>query len=133
MKKIILSFLCIALVTVLVGIPQGSAQNYKITNIETNGTVNENLDAIDGALTDFFEQAGQNREELNTNPVEIVDDALTNMGDKFGTSVNRLGKYTRLLIGEKNYNRIVSFNNWLAESARNLVKEFGRILGEWFS
>lgn len=133
MKKIILSFLCIALVTVLVGIPQGSAQNYKITNIETNGTVNENLDAIDGALTDFFEQAGQNREELNTSPVEIVDDALTNMGDKFGTSVNRLGKYTRLLIGEKNYNRIVSFNNWLAESARNLVKEFGRILGEWFS
>lgn len=133
MKKIILSFLCIALVTVLVGIPQGSAQNYKITNIETNGTVNENLDAIDGALTDFFEQAGQNREELNTNPVEIVDDALTNMGDKFGTSVNRLGKYVRLLIGEKNYNRIVSFNNWLAESARNLVKEFGRILGEWFS
>lgn len=133
MKKIILSFLCIALVTVLVGIPQGSAQNYKITNIETNGTVNENLDAIDGALTDFFEQAGQNREELNANPVEIVDDALTNMGDKFGTSVNRLGKYVRLLIGEKNYNRIVSFNNWLAESARNLVKEFGRILGEWFS
>ena len=96
-------------------------------------TGNENLDAIDGALTDFFEQAGQNREELNANPVEIVDDALTNMGDKFGTSVNRLGKYVRLLIGEKNYNRIVSFNNWIAESARNLVKEFGRILGEWFS
>src|SRR5574344_29315 len=106
-------------------------QNTKITNIQTNGTKDDNLSKIDEALTDIFKKAGEERSK--TDVVGEIDNTLDNMGDSVGKSLNAFQKFTRLFIGEENYNKLVSFKNWIVNNAKYIVSEFGRVLGEWFN
>lgn len=133
MKKIYLIVIGVCLISVsLFGFKVNAKVNsYNVTQVQANGIVNENIDAITQALRNFFTQAGKKREETDV-PGE-VDDSLNNMGDKIGRSVSRMGEFTRLLIGDSNYNKIITFRGWVVNSAKYIIQEFGKALGNWFN
>ncbi len=133
MKKIGLIVMGVCLLVALVFSFKTNAKvkSYTITEIQVNGTANENLDSIDKALTDFFTQAGEERE--NSDISGDIDDSLDNMGDKIGRSVSRMGEFTRLLIGDSNYNKLIAFRDWVVNSAKYIIQELGKVLGSWFN